>query len=76
MKLSKQIYNTSLLQHEYVRQYLKDFQTKFFIVTIDKALNKFSFICKKLSVSKLLNEIGLRGIQYDIYILVKNLRKT
>ena len=65
MKQSKQIYNTSLLQHEYVRQYLKDFQTKFFIVHIDKALNKFSFICKKLSVSKLLNEIGLRGIQYD-----------
>ena len=44
MKQSKQIYNTSLLQHEHVRQYLKDPQTKFFIVPIDKASNKFSFI--------------------------------
>ena len=52
LKNSKQFHNTSpVLQDEEVKQYLKDLQTKFCIVSINKASNKFSFICKILCVS-------------------------
>ena len=75
MKKSKQIYNTFLaLQDEEVTQNLKDLQTKICIVSIDKASKNFSFICKKLYVSKLLDEIGLRVIQSHTYKLVNKLK--
>ena len=44
LKQSKQIYDTSsVMQDEGIKQYLKDVQTKFYIISIDKASNKFSF---------------------------------
>ena len=75
MKKSNKIYNTFLaLQDEEVTQNLKDLQTKICIVSIDKASKNFSFICKKLYVSKLLDEIGLRVTQSDTYKLVNKLK--
>ena len=47
LKKAKQIDIFPVLQDEQVRQYLKDFQTKFCIDPIDKASSKFLFICKK-----------------------------
>ena len=43
-------------------------------MSIDKTSKKISFICKVLYVSKLLDEIGLRGTQSDIYKLVNKLK--
>ena len=63
------------MQDKEVMQYLEDLQTKFCIVPIDKAANKFYFICKNFYVSKLIDEIGLRGIQSDTYKLVNKLKK-
>ena len=75
MQKSKQIYNTFLaLQDAEVTQNLKDLQIKICIVSIDKASKNFSFICKELYVSKLLDEIGLRVTQSDTYKLVSKLK--
>ena len=72
LKKSKQIYNTSsVLQDEEVQHYLKDIQTKFFIVLIDKVSNNFYFIIKN-SVSTLLYEIGT---QSDTCQLVNKLKE-
>ena len=43
-------------------------------MSIDKNSKKISFICKVLYVSKLLDEIGLRGTQSDTYKLVNKLK--
>ena len=76
MKKSKLIYNTfPVPQDEEVTQYLKDLQAKFCIVSIDKASNNFSFICKKFFVSKLLDETELRCTQSDDYKLINKLKK-
>ena len=37
--------------------------------------NNFSFVCKKFYVSRLLDEIGLRGTQSDTYKLVNKLKE-
>ena len=72
LKKSKQIYNTSsVLQDEEVQHYLKDIQTKCFVVLIDKVSNNFYFIIKK-SVSALLYEIGT---QSDTCQLVNKLKE-
>ena len=59
------------MQHEDVKQYLKDLQTKFCAVPTDKASNNFSFTCKMFYVAKLLDEIGLSVTQSDTHKLVK-----
>ena len=75
LKYTKQIYNTSpVLQDEEVWQYLKDLQTIYCIVPIDKASSNFSFICKKFYVSKFFDEIGLSGTRSDTYKLVNKLK--
>ena len=46
LKMSKQICNTSpVMQGDEVKQYLKDHQIEFSIASLDKASNKFSFLC-------------------------------
>ena len=37
--------------------YLRDFQKKIVIVTVDKASSNFAFICKNFYVSRILKEI-------------------
>ena len=76
VKNKKQIYNNSPSPHdEEVWQYLKDLQTIYCIVLIDKVSNNFCFICKKIYVSKLLEEIGWSGIQSDTFKLVNKLKE-
>ena len=48
-----------ILNDPIVIEYLKQLQDRFVIVPVDKAANKFSFICKKYYVSKLLGEVGI-----------------
>ena len=76
LKYTKQIYNTSpVLQDKEVWQYLKDLQTIYCIVSIDKASKNFSFICKKFYVSKFFDETGLSGTRSDTYKLVNKLKE-
>ena len=48
--------------NETVKTFLYYFQKQFVTVPTDKAAKKFSFNCKKIYTSKLLNEIDLNGI--------------
>lgn len=76
LEKTKLIYNTSpALQDDEVKQDFKDLRTKFCIVSIDIVSNNFSFICKSFYVSKLLDEIGLFGIQNDTYKLENKLKE-
>ena len=43
-----------VLEDPDVLAYLRDFQKKFVIVTVDKASNNFAFICNKFYVSRIL----------------------
>ena len=54
------------------QEYLKDFQTKFYLVPIDKARTFLSLV---KNGSRLLDEIRLHGTRSDTCKLVKNKRK-
>ena len=49
-----------------VKSYLEALHKRFVVVTIDKAANNFTFICKKYYISKLLAEVGLSNSKYKI----------
>ena len=53
------------MKDEEIKQYLNWFQTKFYIVPIDKVSNNF-FLFIRNSVSRLFDEIGLRDTHNDI----------
>ena len=62
LKLSRQPQPTKpILKDEDALVYLKDLQSKYVIVPIDKADNNISIICKRFYVMRLLKEVGALG---------------
>ena len=62
LKLSRQPQPTKpILKDEDALVYLKDLQSKYVIVPIDKAANNISIICKRFYVMRLLKEVGALG---------------
>ena len=53
-----------------VKSYLEALHKRFVVVTIDKAANNFTFICKKYYISKLLAEVGPSNSKYKICLKV------
>ena len=61
-------YKTSkIVNNENVKTFFRNFQKQFVILPIDKAANNFSFICKKLYMSKIFNEVELNGTPNSTY---------
>ena len=58
-----------ILKDEDALLYLKDLQSKYVIVPIDKAANNVSIICKRFYVMRLLKEVGALGNQNPTYEL-------
>ena len=52
--------------NENIKTFFYYFQKQFVTVPTDKAAKNFSFNCKKICISKLLNEIDLNGISNPI----------
>ena len=48
----------SVLEKDEVKRTLKNLKRNFIICTIDKAANNYAFVCKKLYLKKILNELG------------------
>ena len=62
LKISRRPQPTKpILKDEDALIYLKDLQSKYVIVPIDKAANNISIICKRFYVMRLLKEVGALG---------------
>ena len=58
---------TQVLQDPTVITYFEELHSRFVIIPIDKASNKYALICKYFYISKLLKKIGLNGTASTAY---------